>query len=837
MLGKVFLASMLICALILSVGWPAPAADDDPTPVDSLLSVGSNYYLSPAYGNTDGWDEEALYSTIQTADFDGDGYREIFARSSRGIGVWMYIPDFGTYLPVSTNLSGISDGLFESASSTFFVAKENAWDFPCYYETIQAADLDGDGDDEILARTDDGIVAYRAGDISYPENGIDTGIVSWTWKKLSTGPAWSDSGWMPAEYYSTIQTADIDGDGSAEVLGRGEYGLEAWKYFGDNDSWTSMGVLNDLSNINGFDSEPYFSTLQFADVDGDGSEELVVRSGHGIYTYKYSQDESGWKQLSSCGPFSDAEGWFKDYYPSITTADVDGDGKAELLGRGEEGLYTFSWQYDSDREAWNWKQASLLEDLNDKNGFNSPQYYETIRFADVDGNPGEELMVRSSFGISTYNYNPDSAETGQWIRASWGEPGFSDDLGWDQPEYYSPLQFADLDGSGGSEMLIRQAHGMLTYSYTSDDSEPWVRTETDYPDYDAFDPQTQEDCAYKAILDQLVNTYEINSGQDLREQYARLDKNFDDIKSDIDNTETPAGVDETVMQTVKDQITLEIGVVESVHYEFQENLREIIRTVFNRNSEIIDAVTKSVEVDDVNKGQYWAGLLAKDFVNIFFSVVSIPEPEAKFAKIGAKLCWQLMQTATSEALNKVKVSTGGSNTTVELEVANMEEELEEWFKANLEAIDDAYADLAKSWSLMQAQIRMINARSIDWQSIQDDLVDDLAGQYELSLYQTLLPLKYDIYFAKNTYEKDGKDLFTFHQPPDSDIYTEYAGRDESGDAMWNHYYVACKINSWYQFPSDDAMSRIWELGADPQNVFRRGPGWTGFERINMATGN
>lgn len=36
-------------------------------------------------------------------------------------------------------------------------------------------------------------------------------------------PAWSDgsSGWDQAPYYSTIQTADIDLDGQAELLARG----------------------------------------------------------------------------------------------------------------------------------------------------------------------------------------------------------------------------------------------------------------------------------------------------------------------------------------------------------------------------------------------------------------------------------------------------------------------------------------------------------------------------------------------------------------------------------------------------------------------------------------
>lgn len=51
-------------------------------------------------------------------------------------------------------------------------------------------------------------------------------VAAQTTISLSPTPAWSDfSGWDQPRYYATIQLADIDGDGRAELLGRGPGGI------------------------------------------------------------------------------------------------------------------------------------------------------------------------------------------------------------------------------------------------------------------------------------------------------------------------------------------------------------------------------------------------------------------------------------------------------------------------------------------------------------------------------------------------------------------------------------------------------------------------------------
>jgi hypothetical protein len=51
------------------------------------------------------------------------------------------------------------------------------------------------------------------------------------WQPLPDGPAWNDTeGWDQPQYYTTIQTADIDGDGAAELIARAAAGITGFKY-------------------------------------------------------------------------------------------------------------------------------------------------------------------------------------------------------------------------------------------------------------------------------------------------------------------------------------------------------------------------------------------------------------------------------------------------------------------------------------------------------------------------------------------------------------------------------------------------------------------------------
>ncbi|MES2465529.1 MAG: VCBS repeat-containing protein, partial [Armatimonadota bacterium] len=86
-------------------------------------------------------------------------------------------------------------------------------------KTRQNADIDRDGRDELTGRGITGILSNNFD----PETG--------QWIQLPFGPQWSnDTGWTGEQFYRTIQLADIDGDGHAELLARSIAGMRPVKY-------------------------------------------------------------------------------------------------------------------------------------------------------------------------------------------------------------------------------------------------------------------------------------------------------------------------------------------------------------------------------------------------------------------------------------------------------------------------------------------------------------------------------------------------------------------------------------------------------------------------------
>lgn len=107
------------------------------------------------------------------------------------------------------------------------------WTDASKYSTIQLADVNGDGKDGLLARNDDGIEIWE----------FDTSVGQWRPALNANGkpqvlpefrsplPSEIDKpNWTQPQYYSTIQTANIDGEPGAEILGPFPAGLQAFKY-------------------------------------------------------------------------------------------------------------------------------------------------------------------------------------------------------------------------------------------------------------------------------------------------------------------------------------------------------------------------------------------------------------------------------------------------------------------------------------------------------------------------------------------------------------------------------------------------------------------------------
>ncbi len=364
--------------------------------------------------------------------------------------------------PIAAQVDASDYNYNSSAGLTFTLPQWTdgaGWTAAEYYSTIQMADIDGDGSDELLARGPNGMT-----------------VDSWDatlglWSSVSDSGPFDDAGWTKAEHYATIQTADIDGDGKAELIGRSSKGLETYEWSGS--AWTQLATASpDWGNSSGWKQEKYYATIQTGDIDGDGAAELLARSSSGIETWEWSG--SDWTKIDSKNPpWSDKEGWEKHrFYSTIQTGDIDGDGKAELLARGVDGMDTYEWTGSS------WKfLKSKSPKWSDKEGWGKEPYYSTIQTADINGDGKAELLGRAAKGMDAYSWNGSD-----WTNLKDNSPAWSDDNGWDKARYYATIQAADINGDGKAELLGRSSAGIDAYSWSGSEWDALTRAQPELKD-------------------------------------------------------------------------------------------------------------------------------------------------------------------------------------------------------------------------------------------------------------------------------------------------------------------------------------------------------------------
>jgi len=359
-----------------------------------------------------GWYAPRYLLTLQTADIDDDGREELLGRGASGMEVYEFN---GTlWLPMG------SAGPFPD---------QQGWYEPQYYATIQTANLDGVGPDELLGRGAAGIVVYRFA------NGHWTPVAA-------NGPLTDQHGWTEPQYYLTIQTADLDGDGREELLARGAFGMAVFRFV--NSQWTSAALTGPLTDAQGWNQAQYYSTIQTADLDGDGREELLARGAFGMAVFRFAN--GSWTPVTLVGPFTDEQGWDQQqYYSTIQTADIDGDGRDELLGRGASGMAVYRFAFGQ------WVPIAPTGPFRDATGWDTPYYYMSIMAADVDGDGEEEILGRAQLGLLVHDF--DTASNAWELAADGGPFAVTSAV---PSGTLARILAADIDGDGRKELISHE---------------------------------------------------------------------------------------------------------------------------------------------------------------------------------------------------------------------------------------------------------------------------------------------------------------------------------------------------------------------------------------------
>ncbi|MFO0592352.1 MAG: FG-GAP-like repeat-containing protein [Polyangiaceae bacterium] len=271
---------------------------------------------SGAFADADGWLPEAYGTTVQLGDVNGDGRADVCGRSAVGIRCAITSAN-GALGQVTAWSADFGDGQFGGAA---------------YSPSVRLGDIDGDGYADVCGRASTGILCAKNG-----RAGTFDAATTWL-----DGDFTDADGYGAASSAGTLRLADVNGDGKADVCMRGSAGVRCAisngvSAFTDAHLWSFRAELSDAEGWSA--SADRYASIDLADVNGDGRADLCGRSAGGLSCATSTGAAFEGLALVDPSEYSDSLGWAAAKYGgTLRLGDLNGDGRADVCGRDAGGL-------------------------------------------------------------------------------------------------------------------------------------------------------------------------------------------------------------------------------------------------------------------------------------------------------------------------------------------------------------------------------------------------------------------------------------------------------------------------------------------------------------------
>jgi hypothetical protein len=237
-------------------------------------------------------------------------------------------------------------------------------------------------------------------------------------------------------------------------------------------------VQTDFSDANGWNKLDYYASLRFADVNGDGRPDICGRGAAGV-SCALNNGNGTFNSIQQWDFFfSDANSWYlPEYGTTMMFADINGDGRADACARGIAGIWC------SSSVGTSFGTTSLVQtDFSDANGWNKLDYYASLRFADVNGDGKPDICGRGAAGV----YCALNNGNGRFGSVRLWDSFFSDTNSWQLLPYGTTMMFADINGGGRADACARGIAGIWCESSAGTSFEASSLVQTDFSDADGW---------------------------------------------------------------------------------------------------------------------------------------------------------------------------------------------------------------------------------------------------------------------------------------------------------------------------------------------------------------
>ena len=427
--------------------------DDDGDIDIFILDAGGYLRYLENQGNSTSPDFHLITTTFQNiycggwfyiADFDFDGDRDLIAQNDDNSNHLSYYKNVGESLYYMEIISSIS-GEYVTSSSVM---------------TPTFSDIDNDGDLDFFTGNMTGTLTH------YENTGMEGSIpqfefITGSWQDIYiVGRVQTDD----RHGASAITFIDLDGDGDLD-LSWGDY-FQQSLYIIWNSGTPESPEMNEVTTQYP-SNNPIISAGQnmptFADLDGDGDDDLFVTvlSGaygnqlvNNFYYYKNNGSNSAPNFIYQTNNYFSTLDIFSNSSPDLV--DIEGDGDLDLF---------ISNQYDLSEAPW----VGEIHFFRNTGSESNPQFEEETtsllnenmgqmlspEFGDLDGDGDMDLLVGDFNGFIQYFENISS---GNNLTFSFIENVGNIDLSGN-----SVPTLGDMDGDGDLDLLIGQLNGSLMF--------------------------------------------------------------------------------------------------------------------------------------------------------------------------------------------------------------------------------------------------------------------------------------------------------------------------------------------------------------------------------------